>query len=76
MKDQNIQAIKEAYCRFYDRIQSLIYESWNRWYTHYIFIEEECKKQHYQDYIGISTHNSTRVTQRVEGSNYISWIRI
>ena len=41
-------------------------------YICHFLIEEEFQEQYYQNYIGISTYSSTRDTQEVESSNYIS----
>ena len=40
------------------------------------FIEEEYQEQYYQNNIGIPAYSGTRVTQRVESSDYISYIEI
>ena len=72
MKDQNLLIRKEVYHQLYDRIWSIGYEGWNQWYSCYLFVEEECQEQYYQNSIRISTHYSTKVTQEIEDSNYIS----
>ena len=45
-------------------------------YICHFLIEEECQEQYYQNYIVIPTYSSTRDTQEVESSNYISWTGI
>jgi len=44
---------------------------------HTIFLtQEECPSRYHQDNIGLSTHSSTQVTKRMEGSNNLSWARL
>ena len=76
MKDWNIQAEKEVHHKFYNKIWSVGYKGWNKWYACNLFIKEEYQEWHNQDYIGILVYKGIRVTQEVEGSNHTSWIWI
>jgi len=76
MEDQNIQTGQEAHYQLYDQVWSIRHEDWNRWPIYHILIKEECLDRHYQDDTGILTDGSTRNTQRVKDSNYLSWTGI
>ena len=40
MEDRNVQAEQEINCQFYDQIQSISHEDWNRWFTCHILIKK------------------------------------
>jgi len=64
---------EEIYSRLHDKVQSIGYKTeTDDIYICYFLIEEECQEQYYQNYIGIPTYSSTRDTQEVKSSNYIS----
>jgi len=73
MKYWNVQTRKKYIMDFMIEFKALaIKTETDDIYICHFLIEEEFQEQYYQNYIGISTYSSTRDTQEVESSNYIS----
>ena len=73
MKYWNVQTRKKYIMDFMIEFKVLaIQTETDDIYICHFLIEEEYQEQYYQNYIGIPTYSSTRDTQEVESSNYIS----